>query len=71
MHLYDIDCPKCGIKCWVNDGDVSDLTMPDVEALRCWHCHHEFLIDDDHDSNELFVGDTYMSASEASDANKG
>jgi len=69
MHLYDIDCPACGIRCWVNNGDITDQTVSDVEAARCWQCHHEFIIDSDVDPEmsleDFLIEDTYQAASQA------
>jgi len=33
-------CPKCKEKNWINNGDPSDLTVMDVEGIRCWSCQH-------------------------------
>lgn len=70
MHIYSINCPACGIKCWVNNGDITDLTVSDVEAAQCWHCHHEFIIDSDNVDQKMsledfLIEDTYQSASQA------
>ena len=70
MHLYDIDCPECGIRCWVNNGDITDQTVSDVEAVRCWNCHHEFMVDPYNSDPEMSledfrIHDTYQSASQA------
>ena len=47
VAIYDLDCPECGHKNWFNNGDESDLTGCDVEAIRCWSCKHEFFTSDD------------------------
>ena len=70
MSLYQLDCPSCGIACWFNNGDESDLSAPDVEALRCWHCHTVFSLDSlaecsDEEAEDLYVDDSYKSANEA------
>jgi|TARA_Y100000310_G_scaffold277483_1_gene295254 hypothetical protein len=44
MELIDDECPKCGKINWVNNGDTSDLTVSDVEAIRCWSCRNEWFI---------------------------
>lgn len=46
IQLLDEECPQCGEMNWVYNGDTADLTGVDVEAIRCWACRHEFLIDD-------------------------
>ena len=70
MHLYDIDCTSCGIRCWINNGDITDQTVSDVEAVRCWNCHHEFIIDPDcvdpyMSLEDFLIVDTYQSATQA------
>lgn len=59
--ICDIVCPSCGVKCWFNNGDIEDLTVPDVEAVRCWKCSHEFKTDefDDTSIEDLLVEDTF------------
>jgi hypothetical protein len=37
-HVYDVDCEKCGKKFWVNNGDTTDITVPDVVTARCPWC---------------------------------
>ena len=32
------NCPKCGKRNYVYLGDMSDITAPDREAVRCWNC---------------------------------
>jgi len=46
MEIYDINCPKCNNKNWVNNGDINDLSRPDVESVKCWSCKHVFFIDE-------------------------
>lgn len=38
---HNINCEKCQTKNWINQGDLEDLTIPDVEAFECWKCHHK------------------------------
>lgn len=35
---FEIECPACGKVNWINNGDPSDLSRPDVEACKCWEC---------------------------------
>lgn len=59
MAIHHIDCPNCRNVNWFNNGDESDLTVPDVEAIRCWSCRHEFFTEDDPAVIELcFSGTT-------------
>lgn len=47
MEVYYSDtCPKCGKKNFTAYGDPSDLTVPDIEGLRCWNCKHEWIFFD-------------------------
>lgn len=39
------DCPKCHTTNWFDNGDTSDLTQVDIEALKCWKCGHRFWLD--------------------------
>lgn len=67
LFLFDVNCPSCGSRCWINNGDVSDQTVSDAEAAKCWQCHAEFKLDEDDDepiSNKL-IEDTYQYASQA------
>tara|TARA_Y100000310_G_scaffold345494_1_gene465632 strand:- start:5246 stop:5470 length:225 start_codon:yes stop_codon:yes gene_type:complete len=34
-------CPDCDKDNWVNLGDMSDLTAPDVDGCICWNCGFE------------------------------
>lgn len=61
IHLMDYICPQCGKTCWVNNGNIDDLTVPDVEGFICWFCDSVLYIDDyneviwDHDGEYHFV----------------
>lgn len=44
---YSIYCPNCDKIVWYNNGDENDLTMPDIEIVRCWHCREYMDIDGD------------------------
>lgn len=39
------DCPSCKTRNWVLLGDLTDLTGTDTEAIRCWKCKHEWLVE--------------------------
>jgi hypothetical protein len=43
-HIYGIDCPECKKLVWVNNGDTSDVTIPDTEAVQCPWCDRVFPI---------------------------
>lgn len=68
IHIYDVDCPQCGKACWVNNGDVDDQTVPDVEAVRCPWCLHEFAlpgVEDETPFGRLNLTDGHKTASDA------
>lgn len=37
---YEMHCPKCRANNWFNNGDTSDLTVGDINAVKCWSCGH-------------------------------
>jgi hypothetical protein len=37
-------CPHCTSICWVNLGDMTDLTAADVDVGRCWKCQEVFAL---------------------------
>jgi len=39
---YKEQCPKCKTINWICNGDESDITGLDVEALKCRSCDHFF-----------------------------
>jgi hypothetical protein len=43
---YSAWCPYCKSQNWANNGDETDLTGWDVDALRCWSCKKEFVLHD-------------------------
>lgn len=47
IQICDMKCPKCGSINWINNGDTDDITAPDVDAIRCWSCSHEYFTWDD------------------------
>lgn len=56
VQIIDIECPECRATNWFNNGDVSDFTAPDVEAIRCWSCLHEFFTMEDNEEIEILYG---------------
>jgi len=65
--IYSFGCPKCEKEVWVNDGDPSDMTRPDIEALKCCHCGHCFTADEfsSDDVDEDYAETTYRTPNEA------
>lgn len=39
------NCPKCGEKNFVNNGDPDDMTICDIDGIKCWNCRHEWLME--------------------------
>jgi hypothetical protein len=48
VTITSVDCPKCETCNWVNQGDASDMTAPDIEAVRCWQCGQSWWVDDEY-----------------------
>lgn len=63
------ECPKCHSFNWFSNGDMSDLTRPDLEALECWQCGHKFWLDGAADVRET-LGES-LDVEEASFIEKG
>lgn len=70
MHFetwLKVNCPKCNENNWICNGDVSDITIPDIEAVSCWNCKKKFWLDDlhfsdleDEDSENKSMDDAYV-----------
>jgi len=43
------ECPYCGTKNIILGGDVTDLTIPDVEEFDCLGCDRTFGCDPDYE----------------------
>lgn len=41
---YKVWCPFCDISNWYCNGNESDLSGLDVEAIKCRHCNKVFLL---------------------------
>lgn len=62
---HKVRCPYCEKVNWICDGDTSDLTQPDIEAVRCWACKKRFVpfeqdvdsLDDDWTINSAYAVD--------------
>ena len=39
-------CPKCETHNWICNGDESDISGVDVEAIKCRKCDHIFFLGD-------------------------
>lgn len=35
----EIECPQCQKTNWVDNGDINDLSYPDIDAFECFNCH--------------------------------
>lgn len=40
-------CPKCKEVNWICLGDLSDLTVADIDAAECWKCFHVWFLSED------------------------
>ncbi len=65
IQLLDIPCPKCEALCWVNNGNVDDMTLPDVEAIECWKCNHYFWMEHSSYQPENYAEKSYKTSKEA------
>mgnify|MGYP001586348304 CR=1 FL=1 len=57
-NISKIYCPKCIAINYINTGDESDLTIPDVEAVICWHCGYKWLLPGVEDWTDLINANT-------------
>ena len=49
---YNDCCPFCGKRNWWCNGDESDLTQMDVEAVKCWNCKRIWSLEDQGEVDE-------------------
>ena len=47
--LHEWECPYCSGKNLVDNGDMSDLTIPDVEEVVCKLCDKTFSVNPDYE----------------------
>ena len=50
-------CPECKVVNWVCDGDPSDLTGVDIDAIKCWKCSQSWWLDE-HNEFDLWPEDS-------------
>jgi len=50
--IYKVWCPECGKHMYINNGDVSDLTVEDVQGAECPHCGKCFKLHEDCDNDD-------------------
>ncbi len=43
--IYDSICLNCGTKNYFSNGDETDLTTTDVEAVKCFKCNKEYPVE--------------------------
>jgi phage FluMu protein Com len=51
---YKEYCPKCDTINWICNGDESDLTQEDVDAIKCRKCDHIFSLGEIDDWMEIY-----------------
>jgi hypothetical protein len=49
---FRVCCPKCDKSNWINQGDITDTTVYEPDAVECHACSHKFLLDED-----IFISD--------------
>ena len=42
-------CPKCNTINWINNGDEGDLTILDIEVIKCRKCNYIFWLGEEED----------------------
>lgn len=73
IHLFEIICPHCSHTLWVNNGNILDITAPDVDAVRCPWCGEAHVLGDERkkmfdesmDPKDYWVEDGYKTPKEA------
>lgn len=53
FYIY-LTCDKCGARQRVYNGDPNDLTLPDIDAVKCFWCGHVERFDDKPDADPEF-----------------
>lgn len=43
--LHSQICPHCKSLCWINEGDINDLSGNDTEVAICWNCKQRWLLE--------------------------
>ena len=51
---YKEFCPKCDSSNWLNNGDETDLTGLDIEAIKCHNCGEIFLLGFEDEEDLMF-----------------
>jgi len=49
--IMDLECPKCEVTCYIDIGDVNDLSMADPDNVQCWNCAEIFSFQPDGEIN--------------------
>jgi len=60
---YKEYCPQCEAINWVSNGDETDITAIDVEAIKCRQCGHIFMLGEEDNIMMEVLG--YESAEDA------
>lgn len=64
MAIYKNFCPKCKKINMVNNGDETDLTKMDVEAVQCYNCNHKWVLEGSEDFVTLEEAELVMGEKE-------
>ena len=60
--ITQVACTVCKQVCWVNLGNIDDMTVCDADGAICPHCGHSFLFEGVREVLEA-VGDNLANAS--------
>lgn len=56
---YNPHCPTCGKVNWVSNGDISDLTVEDVEGFMCWSCEQSWQFPEEIDGELIATDESF------------
>ena len=51
---YKEFCPECDSSNWINNGDETDLTVVDIEAIKCHNCGEIFFLGFEDEEDLMF-----------------
>ncbi len=55
--IYEIYCPHCNIRNYIEEGAPEDMSQTDSEGLVCWQCKKESVFEGVADFHELLGND--------------
>jgi predicted Zn finger-like uncharacterized protein len=58
---YEDSCPECSSSNWFTIVDSTDMTAPDLDAVKCWKCKHVWrLSENDEEDVECAEGRNFQ-----------